>query len=137
MKQPTKATYLKYGISIAFVVLCAGVYIGTRDFLGADRMGQYLILCDAFTVPGMVLLMLGCLVKLSNAGALDMISYAISYAWRRLIPGGAREEQEQYYEYVERRRENRLTGYGFLFIVGGIAMAIALVNMFLFYRLYL
>ena len=137
MNTDLKVRLLKYGITFGFVALCAGVYIGTRDFMGESLMGKHLILCDAFTIPGLTLLMLGCLVKLSNAGALDMISYALNYAWRRLIPGGAREEQEPYFEYVQRKKENRLTGYGFLFITGGIAMAIALINMALFYRLYL
>lgn len=136
MSGSVKSNLLKYGISTAVVAVIAGVYIGTRDFLSLDRVEQYLVLTDAFTIPGLTLILLGCLVWLSNEGALDAISYAGSWLVKRLLPGGALGEQESYLEYVERKRENKATGYGFLFQVGGVAMAIALINMFLFYRLY-
>lgn len=136
MSDSAKANLLKYGISGGFVALVAGVYIGSRDILSLERMEQYLVLCDAFTIPGLTLILLGCLVWLSNEGALDALGYAFSWAAKRLIPGGALKEQEKYHEYVERKRDNPTTGYGFLFQVGGIAMVIALINMVLFYQLF-
>lgn len=137
MSDRLKANLLKYGISTVIVAVMVGVYVGSRDFLAESRMEQYRILCDAFTIPGTVFLMLGALMKLSNLGALDALSYAVSWLAKRLIPGRAAfAEQEKYYEYVQRKRENQVKGYGFLVIVGAIAMAVALVFLFLFYRLY-
>lgn len=137
MSDRAKTNLLKYGISTGIVIVLAGIYIGSRDFLNQTRMEQYRILCDAFTIPGLTLVLLGVLVWLSNEGALDAVSYAGAWLMQRLIPGGALRERETYLEYVERKRENRVTGYGFLFQVGGAAMAVALINMALFYRLYL
>lgn len=137
MSKRAKSNLLKYGISVAVVILMAGYYIGTHDFLNQVRMEQYRIICDAFTIPGALLLLMGAMVWLSNEGALSAIGYAGSWLIRRLIPGAALGERETYGEYMERKKEKRVSGYGFLFRVGGISMAIALINMILFYRLYL
>ena len=99
-------------------------------------MEKYRILCDAFTIPGVVLVMLGALMAISNEGALYGISYVLGYAFRILIPA-KRHEHEKYYDYVERKKgEGQVKGYGFLFVVGGASLAIAIVFMILFYRLY-
>lgn len=135
MSDRAKANLLKYGISTAVVVFLAGTYIGSRNFMAMTRMEQYRTICDAFTIPGLLLILIGCMVWIGNEGGLDMLSYAVSKAVGLFVPGVS-EKGEKYYDYVQRKRENRLTGYGFLFIVGGIAMVIALVNMFLFYQLY-
>ena len=92
------------------------------------------ILCDAFTVPGVLMLMVGCLVALSNAGALLGLVYTLRHLASRLIPAiGHREET--YYEYLERRREKGgVRGYGFLFLTGGAFLAVALVFFVLFYK---
>ena len=53
---------------------------------------------------------------------------------RMLTPKGL--GGEKYDEYLERRRKNRVKGYGFLYVVGGAFMAVAGVFMALFYSLY-
>lgn len=135
MSKRVKARLAKYGGSAAFVGLMAWLYISLRDFDGAKLVDKYRMLSDAFAVPGMLLLMFGCLIWISNLGALDGLAYAVSFAFRSLIPGG-RYKDEKYADYVERKRENRVKGYGFLFASGGVTMAISIVFMVLFYSLY-
>ena len=126
---------IPYGLCALFTWALAAFYISQREFAEADRMTQYLILCDAFTVPGLLMLMLGGLLWVLSLGALDGIAYALSYAVRMLIPG-AKYRHERYFDYVERQNGKRVKGYGFLLISGGVVMAIALVFMVLFYQLY-
>ena len=135
MSKRVKLLLAKYGGSAALVALMAWLYINLRDFDGAKLVDQYRMLSDAFTVPGILLLMFGCLIWISNLGALDGLAYAVSFAIRSLIPG-ARYKDEKYGDYVERHREKRLKGYGFLFISGGVTMVVAIVFMILFYNLY-
>ena len=135
MSKGVKARLAKYCGSAVFAGFMAWLYISLRDFDGAKLADKYRMLSDAFTVPGILLLMFGCLVWVSNLGVLDGIAYAVNFAFRALIPGG-RCRDEKYADYVERKRKNRMKGYGFLFVSGGVTVALAIVFMILFYSLY-
>ena len=81
--------------------------------------------------------MIGFLVMIANEGFFDMLSYACSKAVGVFLPGrGFSDDGEKYYDYVQRKKEKRHRGFGFLFIVGGILMAFAMLFLMLFYRLY-
>ena len=129
----------KYGISSAIALLLAYAFVAMRvDFKNPGEttlIDWYRILCDGFTVPGLLFLMCGCFMSLSNQGAMDGLGYVTVNAFKMLIPGAA-TKMERYKEYLERRRANRLKGYGFLYVVGAVCMAIALIFMALFYSLY-
>ena len=105
-----------------------------ENFLTSALVEKYRILCDAFSVPGMMLIMTGFLVMVSNQGAFEGIGYAVKYAAKMLIPGP--KKMEKYYDYLQRRRGKKIQGYGFLFIVGGCNLLIAGIFMALFYNLY-
>lgn len=135
MSKRIKVLLIKYGSCAAFVGLLAYLYISLRDFAGEELVEQYRILCDAFTIPGVLLIMFGAMIWALNTGALDGITYAVTFAFRSLIPGG-RYRDEKFADYVERRREKRVKGYGFLLISGGAAMAIAMVFYALFYTVF-
>lgn len=135
MKDTTKMNLIKYGGCFVFVALLAWIYISNREFVGAERVEQYLILCDAFTVPGVILVMVGCLVWASTQGALDGLSYAMQYAIYSLIPGKRLEADETFGDYLERKRSKRAKGYSFLFISGAVTIIIALIFMGLYYSL--
>lgn len=132
-----KQNLLKYLASAAIALGLAYVFTSLRvDFQnpGSTSLEEwYRILCDAFTIPGLLFVMVGFLVSLSNQGALDGIGYAATVAFRMLIGAGSR--MERYKEYLERRRSNRLRGYGFLYVVGAACLAVSGVFMILFYSL--
>ena len=129
-----KKNILKYGISFTVALWLAYTFINLRvdlqDPAATPLLEWYRIICDAFTIPGLTFLGLGGLVTLSNQGALDGLGYAATVAFKMLIGAGAR--QERYREYLERRRANRLRGYGFLYVVGGACTIVALVFLILF-----
>ena len=133
MTKEAKIRLIKYTSAFAFVAILAYIYIGARDFAGAALVEKYWMLCDALTIPGTLLIMAGALVWVSNMGALDGLGYAVSSLKRMLIPGAGARMDERYAEYVERKRNNRVHGYGFLLISGCITMAVALVFMALFF----
>lgn len=136
MSDRVKVNLAKYGGCALFVALMAWLYISPRDFANATLVDQYRYLCDAFTVPGLLLILLGGMIWASNLGALHGLLYALRWAMFSLIPGKRWKRDETYGEYVERQNEKRVTGYSFLFYSGLVTMAIALVFMALFYSLY-
>ena len=135
MSKQAKTRLIKYGSCALLVAAFAYLYIDARDFAGAALVEKCLYLCDALTVPGVLLIMLGALIWVSNLGALDGIAYALAFTFRSLIPGMRGRKDEKYADYVERRRENPVRGYGFLLISGGITMAASLVFMVVFFAL--
>lgn len=136
MNARLRNTLLKYGIA---ALVGAGMVWAVLHFHGyagaANAAERYKILCDAFTIPGIVLMLSAVLVWLSNAGSFSGISYAVRYAIRMLIPGmGAGAGRETYAEFVARREEEGgVKGYGFLFITGAAFFLTAIVFLILFY----
>lgn len=135
MSKQAKIRLIKYGAAALFVGVMAYFYVDARDFAGAALVEKCLHLCDAFTIPGILLIMIGALIWVTNLGALDGIAYALRHTLLVLIPGMSLKGDVKYADYVEKRRENPVRGYGFLLISGSITMAIALVFMALFFVL--
>lgn len=136
MNSDLKTNLIKYGICVAFALLMAWIYFSLRldsmeEFSALDLTERFVLLSDAFTIPGGILLMSGALVALSNKGALDGVGYAMRLMVRMLIPGMGRK-QERYGDYVERKKDKKLSGYGFLFISGGFFLLIGIVFMVLY-----
>ena len=96
---------------------------------------QYRVLCDAFSIPGILMVLFGALFTLNNLGALDTISYLLSYLPRMIAPG-AFGEPEKLLDYVERRREKRTRGYSFLYVVGFMFLGIAIYYLVKFYSVF-
>ena len=94
----------------------------------------YLNLADAFTIPAVVVLMIGVLIWISTTGSFDMFSYGFSRAANMLIPF-KKYDDEKFYDYKMRMNEKRAKGYAFLFIAGGIYLIPAIVFNILYYLL--
>lgn len=130
-----RKTLVKYGVAALFGAALAVLYVAVRDYAGSSTADRYRMLCDAFTIPGVLLMLSAALCALSNAGSFTALGYAGRHLLDMLIPGPGKGP-ERYGDYVERRREKKITGYGFLFHVGAAFFAVALVFFFLFYRVY-
>lgn len=130
----SKANLIKSGIVSAVGILVVILFVSSSDFGAQTTVDKYKILCDAFTIPGLLMLMFAAMLSISNEGGLDGVSYLVKQGFRMLTFRGI--SQEKYLDYVQHRRENRLTGYGFLYIVGAVFMAVALIFLALFYSIY-
>lgn len=127
MSQKLKSYLLKYGIG---TLVCAGIV--AMHMLGFDFQdaSQKDILCcwaDAFTVAGVLPILSGLLMWVSNEGAFHGVGYCLSSAGKALIPGGRLGKMETYAEYLDRKSGKKKTGFGFLYILGGVFLAIGVV----------
>lgn len=80
---------------------------------------RYLNLSDAFTVPAVIMIMVGILVWISSMGGFDMLGYAFKRAKEAFIPSPS-YHHEQFYDYKVRQDEKRAKSFGYMFISGGI-----------------
>lgn len=128
-----KKNLLKYGITAAIGI---GIVLLTLNLHGfttlTDPAARIRLLADAFTIPGVIIVMAGFLVMVANGGFFNGLSYVASYAVKMLIPGPGKKP-ERYGDYVERKRKQGKIGYGFLFLTGGVFVLAAVVFTILFY----
>ena len=135
MSDKLKSNLLKCGITLLVCAALGGFYVYDRNLLQLPLVDQYRILCDAFSIPGMLCILSGALLWVANEGALDGVGYLLSYAVHALLPG-SEHKGERYSDYKERKHGKKASGYGFLFVVGLALMAVAMVFYGLFYSVY-
>jgi hypothetical protein len=131
-----EAAFLKYGITAAAAGLITWLVADLHGLgFAADSAVKYRVLADAFTIPGITLIMLWLLALVSMEGIFDGISYALIYTASTLFPGMGGRKNEAYADYVERKAANRGTrkGIAFLWHVGAAYMIPAIVFTVLFY----
>ena len=133
MTKTAKNRLIRYGCCAGFTVLMGVLYIGMRNFFGLDLIGRLRILCDAFTLPGVLLVMSGCAVWLRNEGMLDAVAF-LGTGFKALF---SRKHGKPigYSDYVEQRKEKRVKGYGFLFISGAVDLLISGLFLALYYSI--
>ena len=133
MIEKVKKYWLRYTIAIAVGILLCFTYLQTHEFTAAETLkDRYRLLCDAFTIPGVLLLLSGVLMFCTGQGALDGITYSVGMFFRAIIPF-TKLRNEKYYEYVERKNQRRVHGYSFLFVCGALFAIVAAVFFLLFY----
>ena len=100
-----RATLLKLGVSTLLALLVALAVLATHGFWQAeDPAARCRLLCDAFFVPGALLVSAGALIFVSNYGIFNGISYAARYVARMFVPWSGKRD-ESYGDYVSRRAE--------------------------------
>ena len=132
MRKSLKVNILRCLSAAAVGGAVAWWYATSRWEADMSQLLQYRVLCDAFTIPGAMMVLFAMLFSLNNLGALDTIAYLMSFLPRMIAPG-AFGEPEKLIDFVERRREKRSKGYGFLYIVGFIYLGIAIYYLVRFY----
>lgn len=131
MRRPKKASLIGYGAGLLVGCGIAYAYVSAQEFGSLSAADRYRVLCDGFTIPGMLALFAALLLMVSGQGALDGIGYCLSRAVHVLSFRGT--ERETYRNYLDRHQGSRLKGYGFLYAVGLTLMAIAVCFLALFH----
>lgn len=129
---------LKYGITIGATGLFSLVFMWLRGLWTVQTpVERYKILADAFSVPGMLLVLFGALLWVSSEGVFDGLGYAMNRFGSLFIPMHKKSAQHlTYYDYVMGKRGKRVHGYSFLFFVGLAFIAVSIVFIVLFNSFY-
>ena len=92
------------------------------------------ILCDAFTVAGLLMILFAGLMFVSGEGAFLGIGYALGRALRFFIPTVGRKE-ESYAKYRERKTgKPKPKGQGCIFFTGLFFLAIGIILLVIWYQ---
>lgn len=129
----SKQTLIKYSITIA---ACAGIVVAVLSALDfwnrTSSVMQLADLTDAFTVAGLLPILLGALIWASSEGTFDGLGYAFGRMGALLLPRFKPYRHLTYYDYKMEKRGKRPHGYAFLFFVGLGYLAIGLVFLLIF-----
>lgn len=122
-----------YAVTAVCGLALFAVILVLHGFADAETLAdRYRIICDALTIPAVIMIMVGLLILIANMGALDGISYSIRGIGRQFVPF-LRLKNETFYDYVQRKKEKRKQReYKFVFIVGAAFLALAVVFLVLF-----
>lgn len=124
-------TWLKYLITLLVGLVVAGTLCLTNGLVTeTDPVKIYKILSDAFTVPGMMLVCIGCFQFCVSHGAFYGLQYAVhsllvNHNWSRT----RFKDKETYTEYVEAKKAKAgdNSGSPYLFYVGLLFILISVV----------
>lgn len=118
-------------VTVAGLMTLLVLWINNFDTIEnqADRLR---VLADAFTVPGVIFMLVAALIWVASDGFFDGIGYAGRLTARMLLPF-LKLEDEKYYDYKMRKADNRIHGYSFIFFTGLAFFAVSLVWIALFY----
>ena len=133
MKKPTKKQLIKYAVAIGAGLAYTICLVISQNAFAQETKAMLRIFSDGFFLPGALMILIGLLMVVSNEGAFDALAYTGRSLRRLFIPERPGEKRVNYREYVEQRREKKTTGFGFLFIVGGVFAVIGLILMLIFY----
>ena len=129
-----KKILIKYGISIGVGAALVLLFLDLNGFYAAEVLtDKYKLIADAFTIPGVIFVMVAALVWVSTTGFFDMLSYGLGKAVRSLIPGGAAKKSESFFDYKTSKEGKRFSGYSFILFTGILFLVIGVVFTALFF----
>lgn len=134
-----KTYWISFAITFAFAIAMAigGYFIILSSFNLNWDDNKWRLLTDAATFPGVFLILVYLLVKLSNGGAFDAISYSLQLVFYTVFFRSLRETKlpRSYTEYRLLKQGKKRAGFSYLLIVGGIFLLITVVFLILYYQL--
>jgi hypothetical protein len=135
-----KSKLIRYlvGIGICTVlgVAIAMFHMRGHWFSQAETQAErYRILCDAFTIPGVILVAVSALILVYNAGVFTGLSYGLR-GMKDIFMPFLKQEYVPYREYRKKKMEKKVKGYSFIFFTGLAFLAVAIYFMIRFYSVY-
>ena len=134
MTRQQRDRLLKYGLTSVLTAAVVIYYAASRNLFQLEKLEMYRVLCDAFTLPGIFLMLFGLMMLMNDLGALDTIAYFGHYLLHTFMPVAFGKGQS-YLDFIEERRAKQKKGYGFLFIVGGAFTLVGVVFLLIFLKL--
>lgn len=129
---------LKYAITALIAGGLVFAVLGINGFFlgGYDQAQFYRKLSDAFTVPGLMLILLALIFFVSQQGAFTGVGYALRHVLRMIVPFFIKKDIS-YAEYLENREHRKILSTFLCFIiVGSVFLAVGIIFIFMFYKYY-
>ncbi len=129
-----KKQIIKYISAIFVCSLMTVLFLLINHYFDkTELVEKYKILADAFSLAGLLPILVCALIALSNHGAFDSLAWMMKRFFKTLIPLSNKSD-ESYADYKARRKS--VTGFSFIIYVGLVFLAVGIVFIVLFYGVY-
>ncbi len=131
-----KAKLISYGITLGVAVglMLLVLWIGGY-WQATEAVDRARILCDGFSIPGALLILTAGVLFVSGQGVFNGVLFGLKRAKEIVLPF-LPSQYVPYREFVKKRSEKKVTGYGCLFFVGLAFLIVGIVLIVRFNRLY-
>lgn len=125
---------LKYLIPFLICTVTVILVLVFKDSFA--KSGQPLMgdLCDAFTVPGIIMTCFGFLVFATNGGTFDMLAFGVIKLVDLFKRDLAKVKYRTFYDYRQAQKEKRRSFVHFI-IVGAAFLVAAIVFLIVYYKI--
>ena len=125
---------LKYLIPV--LICCTVVLVLLASRGSFVKSGKDLIrdLCDAFTVPGAVMLCFGILVFATNGGTFDMLAFGVRKFFDLFRKDLTKVKYRTFYDYRQAQKEKKRSFLNFV-VVGAAFLLVGIVFLIVYYRI--
>lgn len=128
-------TLRKYLITFAVGSVIALLVLYIKDVFSMTEVAEILhALCDAFFVPGVLLVCSGLMVFSSNEGTFDMLVYGMD-SFIDMFRKKSTKKYSTFYDYRESRKDKKLK-FWYIVFTGLFFIALSMV-MYMLYRRYI
>ena len=123
------STLKRYLITLSAGLVMAVYILWQKDFLGQTETAMiFHILCDAFFVPGVLLVCFGLLIFSTNEGTFDGMTYAVK-SFVNMFRKKNMKQYDNYYDY-KASRKNRDTKFAYLIFCGLFFIAVSAIMLY-------
>ena len=119
----------RYLITLAAGLAMAAYILWQKDIFGQTETAMiFHILCDAFFVPGVLLVCFGLLIFSTNEGTFDGMTYAVK-SFVNMFRKHNLKQYDNYYDY-KASRKSRDTKFAYLIFCGLFFIAVSAVMLY-------
>lgn len=132
MKNITKKI-LQYTITFVICAIVTILILVGRDSFYKSGQDLYMDLCDAFAVPGIIMLCFGALVFATAGGTFDMIAFGVVKLFQLFKRDLTKVKYRTFYDYRKAQQE-KTRSYAYFLIIGIVFTLVALIFLLLYNR---
>ncbi len=131
-----KSILIRYGVCAVIATALLFLILQMNGFWSlTEPQDKLRVLCDAFSLPGALLMLVSGLIFVANAGAFNGLMYGFKEGIGFLLPF-LPYKHVKYQDYLEKRKEKKIKGYSFIFFTGLVFFAAGMVLLVIFHVRY-
>lgn len=122
---------LKYLVPVVVCSVVAVLILVGKDSFHASGQVLYKDLCDAFSVPGIIMVCFGLLLIATNGGTFDILAYGMIRFFGLFQKDVTKVKYRTFYEYRKAQQEKRRP-FVYVLIIGGAFLLVGVAFMLVY-----